>query len=77
MNDDSRHHSNYVSEQQVVHKCVLPYLGIFANMQLQWSVQNVYDSVSRKGYTISYEIVEKWVAYFLKDKIDFCPHCFK
>ena len=77
MNDDNRHHTNYVSEQQVVHKCVLTYFGIFSNMPLQWYVQNVYDSVNRKGYDLSYENVQQWVGYFLKDKIDFCPHCFK
>ncbi|SVA98143.1 uncharacterized protein METZ01_LOCUS150997 [marine metagenome] len=77
MNNDHRHHTNYVSEQQLIHKCVLTYFDIFTNMPLQWYVQNVYDSVNRKGYTISYKDVEFTVAYFLKDKLDFCPHCFK
>ena len=76
MNDDSRHHSNYVSEQQVVHKCVLTYLGIFANMPLQWYVQNVYDSVNRKGYSLPYEDIQQWVGYFLKDEIKYCEHCY-
>ena len=57
MSDDSRHHTNYVSEQQVVFKCTLTYLNIFSNMPLQWYVQNVYDSVNRKGYNLPYEVV--------------------
>ena len=76
MNNDSRHHTNYVSEQQVVFKCTNTYFDIFSNMPLQWYVQNVYDSVNRKGYTIPYEDIQQWVGYFLKDRIEFCEHCY-
>ena len=76
MSDDSRHHTNYVSEQQVVFKCTLTYLNIFSNMPLQWYVQNVYDSVNRKGYSLPYEDIQQWVGYFLKDEIKYCGHCY-
>ena len=76
MSDDSRHHTNYVSEQQVVFKCTLTYLNIFSNMPLQWYVQNVYDSVNRKGYTLPYRDVQQWVGYFLKDEIKYCEYCY-
>ena len=76
MSDDSRHHTNYVSEQQVVFKCTLTYLNIFSNMPLQWYVQNVYDSVNRKGYNLPYEDVQQWVGYFLKDEIKYCEYCY-
>ena len=76
MSDDSRHHTNYVSEQQVVFKCTLTYLDIFSNMPLQWYVQNVYDSVNRKGYSLPYEDIQQWVGYFLKDEIKYCEHCY-
>lgn len=75
---DHRHHSKYVSHQDVIHKCLLTYYGeLFQNMPFQWYVQNVYDSTNRKGYDISKEEVENTLAHFLKGKIDFCPHCFK
>ena len=77
MSGGYRHHSKYVSSQDVVHNCLLTYKDMFSNMSFQWYVQNVYDSVARKGYIISYNTVEKSVAYFLKDEIDFCPHCLK
>ena len=76
MNNGSRHHTNYVSEQHVVFKCTLTYLDIFSNMPLQWYVQNVYDSVNRKGYTIPYEDIQQWVGYFLKDQVEYCEHCY-
>ena len=76
MKGEHRHHSNYVTEQQVIHKCLLTYRGIFTNMPFQWYVQNVHDSINRKGYTTTYETVERWLALFLKDDIDFCPHCY-
>ena len=39
-------------------------------------VQNVYDSVNRKGYNVSLEEVVKTVHHFLKDDINICPHCY-
>ncbi len=74
---DHRHHSKYVSHQDVIHKCLLTYWDIFQIMPLQWYVMNVHDSTNRKGYDISKEEVESTLAHFLKGKIDFCPHCFK
>jgi len=76
LNDNVRHHSNYVSSQQVIHKCLITYQGIFRNMPFGWYVQNVYDSVNRKGYNVSLEEVVKTVHHFLKDDINICPHCY-
>ena len=45
-------------------------------MPFGWYVQNVYDSVNRKGYNVSLEEVVKTVHHFLKDDINICPHCY-
>jgi len=74
--DSIRHHSGYVSEQQVIHKCLGTYQDIFRNMPLKWYVQNIYDSVNRKGYNISYKDVYLTVRYFMKDERETCPHCY-
>lgn len=73
----ARHHSKYVSNQDIIYKCLQTYYGeIFQNMPVQWYVDRVHESVGRKvGATISREEVEKTVCYFLRDKIDFCEHC--
>jgi len=75
--ETKRHHSNYVSNQQVIHKCFTTYYEeLFQNMPFQWYVQNVYDSCSRKGFNISYEEVETTVKHFLQQKgRTICLHC--
>ena len=75
--EDVKHHTNYVSEQHVIHKCLGTYQNIFINMPLSWYVTNVYDSVNRKGYTISYERVHFAVNYMINGPgiTKSCPHC--
>ena len=75
--ETKRHHSHYVSNQQVIHKCLLTYYEeISQNMPFQWYVQNVYDSCSRKGFNIPLEEVETTVRYFLQwQDRKICPHC--
>ena len=78
MNHDAiRHHTNYVSEQHVIHKCLGTYLDIFRNMPLEWYITSVYDSVSRKGYNIPYERVRFEVNYMINGPriLKSCPHC--
>ena len=76
-NDSSRrHHTNYLSNQQVIHKCLLTYEDILSNMPFSWYVDRVGESVNRKGFSISRKEIVKAVYYFMKDKIDICPHCY-
>ena len=74
---NKRHHAGYVSNQDIIHKCLLTYYDeLFQNMPFQWYVQNVYDSCSRKGFNIPLEEVETTARYFLQWKgRDVCPHC--
>ena len=75
--DNKRHHAGYVSNQDIIHKCLLTYYDeLSQNMPFQWYVQNVYDSCARKGFHIPIEEVEDTVRYFLqwRDR-DVCPHC--
>ena len=78
MKDDTnrRHHTNYLSNQQVIHKCLLTYEDIFLNMPFSWYVEKVSDSVNRKGFLISREEMVKTIHYFRKDKQDICPYCY-
>ena len=73
----SRHHSKYVSNQDVIHKCLSTYYGeLFQNMPFVWYVDRVEESVQRKvGCQISREEVARTVHHFLRDKIEICPHC--
>ena len=71
-----RHHAGYVSNQDIIHKCLETYYEMFSNMPFQWYVQNVYDSTNRKGFTIPQEEVEATVRYFLEWKgRKICSHC--
>ena len=72
----SRHHSKYVSNQEVIHKCLITYIDILSNMPFSWYVDRVDESVCRKGYTIDRGKIVKTIAHFLKDKIKICPHCY-
>ena len=49
---------------------------MFNNMPFQWYVQNVYDSVNRKGYNIKHKEVEDTIKYFMgwSDR-EVCPYC--
>ena len=48
-----RHHAGYVSNQDIIHKCLLTYYDeLSQNMPFGWYVQNIYDSCSRKGFNI-------------------------
>ena len=53
MKENIRHHSKYVSEYNVIHKCLMTYLEMFPNMSPNGMIQTVYDSCSRKGYEVS------------------------
>ena len=79
MNDEKhRHHAGYVSEQDVIHKCLNTYLNLFSNMPFSWYVDRIHESVGRKvGVKVSRELVQQTVAHFLKGKIDFCPQCYR
>ena len=71
-----RHHAGYVSNHDIIHKCLETYYEMFPNMPFQWYVQNVYDSTNRKGFLISQQEVETTVKYFLEWKgREVCPHC--
>ena len=73
----TKHHSNYFSTQDVIHKCLSTYYGeMFQNMPFVWYVDRVEESVRRKGFfkVTRIEIAET-VHHFLKDKINICPHC--
>lgn len=59
MNNDIRHHTNYVSEDNVLHKCLITYLEMFSNMPPAWYIQNVRDSCNRKGYDVPIEDIVK------------------
>lgn len=75
----ARHHSKYVSHQDVIHKCLSTYYGeLFQNMPFIWYVDRVHESVGRKmGVKVTREEVINTLAHFLKGKVDFCPHCLK
>ena len=75
----ARHHSKYVSHQDVIQKCLSTYYGeLFQNMPFTWYVDRVHESVGRKmGVKVSREEVAKTLAHFLEGKVDFCPHCLK
>ena len=45
-----RHHSGYVSEANVIHRCLMTYMDMFSNMPAEWYINSVYYSCSRKGY---------------------------
>ena len=74
----SRHHSKYVSHQDVIYKCLVTYMDVLANMPFTWYVDRVHESVGRKmGVEVTRQEVVETLAHFLKDKISFCPHCLK
>ena len=76
--DDKRHHSKYLSEQDVIHKCLMTYMDVLSNMPFSWYVDRVHESVGRKmGVKVSRNLVQITLAHFLEGKIDFCPHCYK
>ena len=71
-----RHHSKYVSNQDIIHKCLNTYMDVLSNMPFSWYVGRVYESVVRKmGVKISKEEVIKFLEHFLEDNIVICPHC--
>lgn len=76
--EDKRHHSKYLSEQDVIHKCLMTYMDVLSNMPFSWYVDRVHESVGRKmGVRVGRELVQTTLAHFLRGKIDFCPHCYK
>jgi hypothetical protein len=76
--EDKRHHSKYLSEQDVIHKCLITYMDVLSNMPFSWYVDRVHESVGRKmGVRVGRELVQTTLAHFLRGKIDFCPHCYK
>ena len=73
---DKKHHSKYVSPQDVIHKCFLTYYDIFHNMPFDWYTQNVHDSCARKGVIIPKLLVEVTIRHFLKNyDREFCDSC--
>ena len=74
----SKHHSKYVSTQDVIHKCLSTYYGeLFQNMPFVWYVDRVQESTVRKGFNIPRIEIAQTVRHFLqqKDGFDICPHC--
>ena len=63
----SRHHSKYVSGDNVAHRCLMTYLDISRNMPPEWYVQNVYDSCNRKGYDVPMESIAKLFVLYRPD----------
>ncbi len=60
MEDNSdRHHSKYVSGNNVAHRCLMSYLNMFPNMSPNGMIQTVYDSCNRKGYEVSMLTIAK------------------
>ena len=43
-----RHHSGYVSEANVIHRCLATYMDMFSNMAAEWYITSVYYSCNRK-----------------------------
>ena len=74
---DKRHHDTYVSNQDVIHKCLTTYYEeLFQNMPFVWYVDRVQESTVRKGFNIPRLEIAQTVHHFLKGKIkDVCPHC--
>ena len=60
MKHNIQHHSGYVSEPNVIHKCMATYLEMFSNMSPEWYINSVYYSCSRKGYFPSRVEVAKY-----------------
>lgn len=59
-----RHHSKYVSDANVIHRCLLQYLDMFPNMMPNGMIQTVYDSCNRKGYKVSMlDIAKLYILY--------------
>jgi hypothetical protein len=50
MKNETQHHSRYVSEANVIHKCMATYLDTFSNMPPEWYINSVYYSCNRKGF---------------------------
>ena len=64
MKENIRHHSKYVSPDNVIHKCLMTYLEMFPNMSPNGMIQTVYDSCSRKGYEVSMlDVAKLFVLY--------------
>ena len=80
MKNDIRHHTNYVSVNNVLHRCLMTYLAMFSDMPPAWYIQNVRDSCNRKGYDVPIEdIVKMFTQYKPKWKgtrfhICICEH---
>ena len=59
-----RHHAWYVSEPNVIHKCLSTYMDMFSNMPAEWYINSVYYSCNRKGYNPSrVEIAKLFILY--------------
>ena len=59
-----RHHAKYVSEPNVIHRCLATYMDMFSNMPAEWYINSVYYSCSRKGYFPSrVDIAKLFVLY--------------
>ena len=73
---EKRHHSKYVSHQDIIHKCLITYADVLHNMPLSWYVDRVHESVGRKvGVKVTRLEVAETIAHFLEGKVEFCPHC--
>jgi len=76
MEESKRHHFKYVSNQDVIQKCLSTYYGeMFQNMPFVWYVDRVQESTVRKGFNIPRLEIAQTLHHFLKDKINVCPHC--
>ena len=75
-----RHKSGYVSEANVIHRCLATYMDMFSNMSPEWYINSVYYSCNRKGFNPSrVDIAKLFVLYrsewkgkiFFQDGSDF------
>ena len=73
---NNQHHSKpYLSNQQIIHKCLLTYQEISSNMPFTWYVERVEGSINRKGFVIDREEIINTVYYFMKFERNICPYC--
>ena len=64
-----RHHAKYVSEPNVIHRCLATYMDMFSNMPAEWYINSVYYSCNRKGFNPTREeIARLFVLYRSKWK---------
>ncbi len=76
----SKHHSKYVSNLDVIHRCYMTYKDVLQTMPFIWYVDRVEESVVRKGFYISRKEIIQTVSHFYQQETQqenkICPHCY-